>query len=103
MEGSTQLWEWDTEVMGEAVELHNSVLRGVLEEHGGHEVCTHQSSSCCGLPCTYACVHSLLSTCKRVQPCPDSSTATAGLSDAVPQMNGCCGAVCLAVHFAGAH
>jgi class 3 adenylate cyclase len=38
VEGSTQLWEWDAEVMGEAVELHNSVLRGVMEEHGGHEV-----------------------------------------------------------------
>jgi class 3 adenylate cyclase len=38
VEGSTQLWEWDAEVMGEAVELHNSVIRGIMEEHGGHEV-----------------------------------------------------------------
>lgn len=38
VEGSTQLWEWDAEVMGEAVELHNSVLRAAMEEHGGHEV-----------------------------------------------------------------
>eukprot|EP00879_Flechtneria_rotunda_P033594 GHRR01037223.1.p1 GENE.GHRR01037223.1~~GHRR01037223.1.p1 ORF type:complete len:116 (+),score=22.79 GHRR01037223.1:561-908(+) len=42
--GSTQLWEWNPAVMGAAVEQHNVILRGLLEQHGGHEVRTDGDS-----------------------------------------------------------
>lgn len=44
VEGSTQLWEWDSVVMGAAVEQHNVVLRGLLDQYGGHEVRTDGDS-----------------------------------------------------------
>eukprot|EP00879_Flechtneria_rotunda_P021599 GHRR01022766.1.p1 GENE.GHRR01022766.1~~GHRR01022766.1.p1 ORF type:complete len:422 (+),score=112.17 GHRR01022766.1:186-1451(+) len=44
VEGSTQLWEWNPAVMGAAVEQHNVILRGLLEQHGGHEVRTDGDS-----------------------------------------------------------
>eukprot|EP00775_Hariotina_reticulata_P012225 gene12225-12363_t len=42
--GSTQLWEWNAAVMNQAIEQHNQVLRRLLDEHGGHEVCTNGDS-----------------------------------------------------------
>ncbi|KIZ06080.1 hypothetical protein MNEG_1873 [Monoraphidium neglectum] len=46
VEGSTQLWEWDADVMDDAVERHNKILRGLLDVHGGHEVRTDGDSMC---------------------------------------------------------
>ncbi len=44
LQGSTELWEWNPVVMGRAIELHNAALRGLLEEHCGHEVRTDGDS-----------------------------------------------------------
>ncbi|NUQ34704.1 MAG: cyclase, partial [Planctomycetaceae bacterium] len=40
IEGSTNLWEQNHDVMREALELHNSIMRQQLEAHGGYEVKT---------------------------------------------------------------
>src|SRR5579862_1918915 len=36
IEGSTQRWERDREAMEAAVRLHDEILRGAIESHGGH-------------------------------------------------------------------
>jgi len=38
VEGSAALWERDANAMRRALELHDSLLRRLLEEHGGYEV-----------------------------------------------------------------
>ncbi|KAF5841954.1 hypothetical protein DUNSADRAFT_10125 [Dunaliella salina] len=35
---STWLWEWDAEVMDQAIAMHNTTIRELLEEQGGHEI-----------------------------------------------------------------
>lgn len=35
---STQLWEWDNDAMDRAIDLHNSTIRLLLDEFGGHEI-----------------------------------------------------------------
>ena len=35
---STLLWEWHPDVMDRAIELHNTAIRSMLDEFGGHEI-----------------------------------------------------------------
>eukprot|EP00983_Pelagomonas_calceolata_P030765 966050-Pelagomonas_calceolata.AAC.3 len=35
---STWLWEWDAGVMDQAIAMHNTTIRELLEEQGGHEI-----------------------------------------------------------------
>ncbi|GIL74902.1 hypothetical protein Vretifemale_4726, partial [Volvox reticuliferus] len=35
---STQLWEWKPDVMDRAIDRHNTVLRRLIDEFGGHEI-----------------------------------------------------------------
>ncbi|KAF5826944.1 hypothetical protein DUNSADRAFT_1703, partial [Dunaliella salina] len=35
---STRLWEWNPSVMDSAIDMHNTVIRDLLEEFGGHEI-----------------------------------------------------------------
>lgn len=35
---STRLWEWNPSVMDSAIDMHNSAIRDLLEEYGGHEI-----------------------------------------------------------------
>ena len=35
---STLLWEWAADVMDRAIDLHNSSMRALLDEFGGHEI-----------------------------------------------------------------
>jgi hypothetical protein len=35
---STRLWEWNPSVMDSAIDLHNTIVRQLLDEHGGHEI-----------------------------------------------------------------
>ena len=36
IQGSTALWETDAEAMEQAVELHDSLLRSVFDDHDGY-------------------------------------------------------------------
>ena len=36
--GSTKLWEYDSEAMDAAINLHNECIRGLLDEFAGHEI-----------------------------------------------------------------
>ena len=38
VEGSTELWEWDTHSMVDAFSLHDRILRSQLARHYGYEV-----------------------------------------------------------------
>ena len=38
VEGSTELWEWDTEVMSAAIDMHDRVLRSTMSKFFGYEV-----------------------------------------------------------------
>ena len=40
VQGSTQLWEEDSEVMAQALDMHNQILRELIDDHGGYEVKT---------------------------------------------------------------
>jgi hypothetical protein len=42
--GSTELWEWNAEVMDLALQLHDATLRTLLFQHKGHEVTTEGDS-----------------------------------------------------------
>jgi class 3 adenylate cyclase len=42
--GSTELWEWNAEVMDLALQLHDGTLRTLLFQHKGHEVATEGDS-----------------------------------------------------------
>lgn len=39
VQGSTELWEWDTELATEGLMLHDKVLRAYLARFFGYEVC----------------------------------------------------------------
>ncbi|DBA80596.1 TPA: hypothetical protein ACH3X1_007856 [Trebouxia sp. C0004] len=40
VEGSTELWEWDREVMDQAIDVHDHVIRTQLGHYNGYEVTT---------------------------------------------------------------
>ncbi|DBB03723.1 TPA: hypothetical protein ACH3X3_011034 [Trebouxia sp. C0006] len=40
VEGSTELWEWDREVMDQAIDVHDHVIRTQLGKYNGYEVTT---------------------------------------------------------------
>ncbi|KAK9843076.1 hypothetical protein WJX74_006588 [Apatococcus lobatus] len=42
--GSTALWEWNAHLMEEAIQIHDTVLRRVMQDHFGHEVYTEGDS-----------------------------------------------------------
>jgi class 3 adenylate cyclase len=42
--GSTELWEWNAEVMDLALQLHDATLRTLIFKHLGHEVTTEGDS-----------------------------------------------------------
>ncbi|GAX82245.1 hypothetical protein CEUSTIGMA_g9673.t1 [Chlamydomonas eustigma] len=44
VEGSTELWEWDGEIMTEAQELHDQIMRALISRYCGHEVTTEGDS-----------------------------------------------------------
>eukprot|EP00798_Chlamydomonas_sp_ICE-L_P011640 gene11640-34349_t len=35
---STRLWEWNADVMDRAIDLHNSTIRSIMDDYGGHEI-----------------------------------------------------------------
>lgn len=35
---STQLWEWNPRIMDSAIDIHNTAIRDLLEDCGGHEI-----------------------------------------------------------------
>ena len=35
---SMTLWEWNPSVMDSAIDMHNTAMRALLEEFGGHEI-----------------------------------------------------------------
>lgn len=40
VEGSTELWEWNTEVMAQSIDIHDRVMRSQLSKHCGYEITT---------------------------------------------------------------
>ena len=40
IEGSTELWEWDSDAMMEALNLHDRIIRSQLAQYCGYEVST---------------------------------------------------------------
>ncbi|GAX75844.1 hypothetical protein CEUSTIGMA_g3287.t1 [Chlamydomonas eustigma] len=40
VEGSTELWEWDTEIVAVAIDLHDKLLRSYMSKFNGYEVMT---------------------------------------------------------------
>jgi class 3 adenylate cyclase len=50
IEGSTKLWERHPEGMQRALALHDEILRGSIEEHGGYVFKTVGDAFCCAFP-----------------------------------------------------
>ncbi|KAL3161919.1 hypothetical protein ABBQ38_009004 [Trebouxia sp. C0009 RCD-2024] len=44
IEGSTEIWEWDSQVMQRALDTHDTVLRALLARYYGYEVTTEGDS-----------------------------------------------------------
>ena len=40
VEGSTELWEWDSQTMMAAISLHDKLMRSLMAHYHGYEVCT---------------------------------------------------------------
>jgi class 3 adenylate cyclase len=47
IEGSTKLWERDTEAMQDALTRHDAILHGVINEHDGYVFKTVGDAFCC--------------------------------------------------------
>jgi class 3 adenylate cyclase len=50
IEGSTRMWEQDSEAMSEALARYDEILRNVIEEHGGYVFKTVGDAFCAGFP-----------------------------------------------------
>ena len=60
VEGSTELWEWDTAAMLQAVAAHDRAMRGLMVVHHGYEVWTEGDAF---LVAFHGYVEALLATC----------------------------------------
>jgi class 3 adenylate cyclase len=48
VQGSTRLWEWDSNAMASAITMHDTLMRKLLRRYSGYEVsCSREASLCC--------------------------------------------------------
>src|SRR5271154_229582 len=62
IERSSELWETHPQAMGRALAQHDTLLRGVFEEHGGHIFKTVGDAFCVAYPNTRDAVNAAVAT-----------------------------------------